>query len=145
MQDKLHFRNLNNFIIISDKMIKCIIDGIKSSNVCTLHIDEELLIRNEYAAYLLTIINANRSQDGFRFDYLPVGVLHMSEIRKIICVQLKQLFINNTNCFMDVQAVTMVYNRISFRITYKASVLNLRKTSKMLFYVDPIGQEFLWD
>lgn len=100
---KLKFVGNREFIIISPQILQELLADVRKSKEKELFVDMGQLIPNAYREYLLNVINSNRSEPYFSFDYIKQDPVALAELFRITEKQLKQMNIGDAECFEEIQ------------------------------------------
>lgn len=100
---KLKFVGNREFIIISPQILQLLLADVRRSQEKELSVDMGQLIPDAYRDYLLNVINSNREESYFSYDYIQRKPVALAELLKITEKQLKQMNIGNAECFEEIQ------------------------------------------
>lgn len=100
---KLKFVGDREFIIISPQILQVLLEDVRKSKEKELSVDMAQLIPGAYGEYLLNVINSNRMESFFSFDYIKRDPVALAELFRITEKQLKQMNIGDAECFEEIQ------------------------------------------
>lgn len=100
---KLKFVGDREFIIISPQILQVLLADVRRSKEKELSVDMERLMPDAYKDYLVNVINSNRREPYFSFDYIKQNPIALTALYNIIMHQLRLMNIEDTGCFEEVR------------------------------------------
>ena len=99
---RLKITDVEEFIIISPKVLALLLKKIHGMENHTIEIPVESIMPPGYTQYLLNVINSNRSHKLFNFFSTTEEPLQKEHIYKIIEHQMRNLKIESEECFKKI-------------------------------------------
>lgn len=96
---KLKFVGDGEFIIISPQILHTLIEEVKNNPEKELLIDINQLFPRQYREYLLNVINSNKDETYFSYEYITKVPVDQNELFKIAEHQLDTLKMEDAKCF----------------------------------------------
>lgn len=99
---RLKITGMEEFIIISPKVLALLLKKINGMENHTIEIPVESIMPPGYTQYLLNVINSNRDHKLFNFFSTTEEPLQKEHIYKIIEHQMRNLKIESEECFKKI-------------------------------------------
>lgn len=87
------------FIIISPQILHTLIEEVKNNPEKELLVDINRLFPRQYREYLLNVINSNKDETYFSYEYITKVPVDQNELFKIAEHQLDTLKMEDAKCF----------------------------------------------
>ena len=100
---RLKFIGNGEFLVISPELLSLLLSRIGRSKEKEVLVDMEKWMPKEYQDYVLNVININRKINGFSFEWILPETLTQTELFQIVEKQLRDLQLDEKNCFERVQ------------------------------------------
>lgn len=99
---EISFAGEDEYIILPVPAIDTIIHAVRRGRSVRIKISIERLLPAGYVRYMVGMVNANRENKMFRYQYLHKSNIDSNDILKILGRQLGLLMINGVRCFTEV-------------------------------------------
>lgn len=102
---KIKFSGKREFIIISPGILLSLIREVQKSVKKEISVDVEQLMPESYQQYILNVINVNRDNPYFAFDYICENPVRKKELFQILRKQLGRVRLENKGCFDEIRLI----------------------------------------
>lgn len=136
---RLRITGVEDFVIISPKVLGLLLRKINESDSRILEIPVESIMPPGYTQYLLKVLNSNRENKLFSFSQIEDALLKTEHVYQIIEYQMQRLKIESDDCFKKiVLRVDRLGKSMEYEVETKDSFFCICKNENNRFiYVFP--------
>ncbi len=99
---KINILGVEDFVIISPKVVGMLLQKIRESENTSFEIPVESIMPPGYTQYLINVLNSNRGKKQFKFYQIKEKQISSEHIYQIMEYQMKNLKVETRDCFEKV-------------------------------------------
>lgn len=103
---RLRITGVEDFVIISPRVLGMILQKISESESRMLEIPVESIMPPGYTQYLVNVLNSNRENKLFKFSQIKDDPIRAEHVYQIIQYQMQRLKIESEDCFQKIVLCT---------------------------------------
>lgn len=140
---RLRITGVEDFVIISPRVLGMILQKISESDSRMLEIPVESIMPPGYTQYLVNVLNSNRENKLFKFSQIKDDPIRAEHVYQIIQYQMQRLKIESEDCFQKIVLCTgNTEQTMEYAVEAKDSFFCICKNENSRFiYVFPSGKQ----
>lgn len=140
---RLRITGIEDFVIISPRVLGMILQKISDSESRTLEIPVESIMPPGYTQYLVNVLNSNRENKLFKFSQIKDDRIMAKHVYQIMEYQMQRLKIESEDCFQKIiLCAGNTEQTMEYEVEAKDSFFCICKNENSKFlYVFPNGKQ----
>lgn len=140
---RLRITGVEDFVIISPRVLGMILQKISESESRMLEIPVESIMPPGYTQYLVNVLNSNRENKLFKFSQIKDDPIRAEHVYQIIQYQMQRLKIESDYCFQKIVLCTEnTEQTMEYEVEAKDAFFYICKNENSKFlYIFPNGKQ----
>lgn len=140
---RLRITEIDNFAIISARVLGMLIQKISASDSCALEFPVESIMPPGFTQYLVKVINCNRENRLFQYAQIQEGPIKAEHVYQIVQYQMQRLKIESEDCFQRIILYTgNTTASMKYRVVAREVFFCICKNEDSRFiYIFPDGRQ----